>query len=89
MSTNIERDPQSLQRNPKNFEQLSDDQKVRSSIRSKEYTQIKKSNKDLDEEEEELKRFFQEGTQNQQAAPEDPTLVRTLLLSDIRKEKRC
>ncbi len=74
----IEKDKNSSTPNPKDPASLTDDQRVRSSIRSKEYKQIKDMNKDLDEEEEELKRFFNEGSAIGQGKSEsDPTLVST------------
>ena len=82
----IEKDKNSLSANPKDQSSLSDDQRVRSSIRSKEYKQIKDMNKDLDEEEEELKRFFNEGSAIGQSKSEaDPTLVSS---GDSRRETK-
>ena len=71
----MERDPRTLNRDG-DFKNLSDDQKVRKSFRNKEYEQFAKMNKELDEEERELKRFFDEGTNATER--EDPTLVSKL-----------
>ena len=58
----------------KKFENLSQDQIVRRSFRKKDYEQFKQSNKEFDEEERELKKFFEEG--KIERPREDPTLVR-------------
>lgn len=92
----MKRDPKSLERlsekDAKSQQELTDDQKVRSSIRSKEYKQIKEENKDLDEEENELKRFFEEGTKEQDPK-KDPTIVRKafklLRQAESRRKSQC
>lgn len=75
----MERDKASLNVTEVDQSQLTEDQLVRRSMRKKEYKQIKERNKDFDEEEEELKRFFNEGDRREGEAA-DPTVVRTQLL---------
>lgn len=72
----MKRDPASLGVAGADRDALSEDQKVRLSMREKEYQQLKKANKDFNEEEEELKRFFQEGAKSE-LKTEDPTVVRS------------
>lgn len=71
----MKRDPATLKDTGVDPASLSEDQKVRLSMRGKEYQQLKAANKDFNEEEEELKRFFQEGSKAV-LKTEDPTVVR-------------
>lgn len=72
----MQRDPVSLGSQPADPKQMTEDQLVRKAIRTKEFTQIKELNKEFDDEEEELKRFFQEGVEKQKTVQKDPTLVK-------------
>ena len=80
----MERDPATLKPSAASPKVLSDDQKVRLSMRGKEYQQIKESNREFDDEEEELKRFFNEGAKST-FKTEDPTIVSKI--PTIREEK--